>query len=127
MHAVADEMVRQTRRLGVVEDDDVVATDPPVDCVHVGGEDSMVVRGLPGSEIPVVAGCAVNAVVQSLGDGEEFGIGVNDQPARVGAGIVGVTAEEFEHLRHPSAVRGGADVPDPDPVERLQRGPCRLP
>jgi hypothetical protein len=109
-----------------VQEDDVAAVDPPVDRVHVGVEDGLVVRGLAAPEVAAIADGPVEAVVQALGDGEELGVGVDHHPPRVGADVPGVAAEEREDLGQPATVRSGADVPHSCPVERLRRRRGRL-
>ena len=76
--------------------------------------------------MPGVAGHAVEPVVQALRDGEELGVAVDHDPSRVDPDVLGVAAEEFEHLGHAAPVRGGADVPHPCPIERLHRRDRRL-
>ena len=79
-HAVLEQVARQPRRLRVVQEHHVVGADPPVEGVDVGPQDLAVVRRLRGPQRTAVAGGPVQPVVQSLGDGEELRIAVDDDP-----------------------------------------------
>jgi hypothetical protein len=66
-----------------VQRHDVAVPDPGSDRGQVVGEDTFIVRPLGAVEGSTVTRVAVEDVVQPLGDGEEFGVAVEDEPAVV--------------------------------------------
>ena len=77
----------------------------------VRGEHPSVIAGLGLAER--AAGLlAVDLVVQPLGDHEELGITGDHAPADPDIKILDVPDEHVQHLGHPAANRGRADVPD---------------
>ena len=81
--------------------------------------DALVGGALGVAERPAVAGEAVQAVVQALGDVEELRVARDRHPARVEAGAAHVADQRPQHLRHAAAVRGGVDVPEGPPFQQL--------
>jgi hypothetical protein len=107
------QMAGHTSRLGIVEDHDVAGLYPTAQRSRVGFKGGAVAGVFIPTEKSGIPRCSMEAVVQSLRDGKELGIGIDDDPAGVDFGIVGVADEEVQHLRHAPAGSGRAHVPQP--------------
>ena len=117
---------RQPSRLRVVQVDDVVGLAEANELGAGRRQGRLVEPARLLVEVTAVAGVAVEAVVDALGDGEELGCLAQHDPAGVDAGAANVGEQRPQHLRHAAATEGGADVPDRPPLERLP-GPHRSP
>ena len=115
----------QSRRLRVVEQDNVAGTDPCRDALEVGGLDRCIHGGFLLTELPV-ARHAVQSIVYALGDREERRLaGDHVQPAGVHAHAADVTHEYVEHLGHSAARSSRIDVPHRGAVQGVACGPPR--
>ena len=76
------------------------------------GGDGLVDGALGVAQRAAVAGEAVQAVVQALGDAEEVLVAADGHPARVDLHAARVADQGAQHLGHPAAVRSGVDVPE---------------
>lgn len=72
---------------------------------------------LGGFERAAVARRAVQMIVDALGDFEEAGVAVDDQPSRVDAGASGVREQSLQELGDPASARARVHVDDPPPFE----------
>ena len=87
--------------------------------VGVLGGDALVDGALGLAQRPAVAGVAVQAVVQALGDAEELGVAADGDPSRVDADAAHVADERAQHLGDAAAMSGGVHVPERPPVQQL--------
>jgi hypothetical protein len=101
----------QAGGLRVVDDDDVAVVHAGDDRLGVLCQRLLVDRPRRIVERPAVAERAVEAVVDALRDGEELGVSVDDEPARVDAGAAGVGDEGLQQLHHAAAPGRRVDVP----------------
>jgi hypothetical protein len=110
----------QPRRLRVVKYSDITSADPGQQRPGISIRHLAIVAELSLTKSTAVSGRAVDAIVQTFGDGKEILVALNDQPPDVQANAEGVADEDLEHLRHASAHGRRVDVPDrgaaqPDP------------
>ena len=109
---------------------DVARRDATPQLGEVGRQDLLVVATLRAGQRSAVAPLPVQHVVQPLGDREELRIGVQHQPSVLDARAPPVGEQGLQHLRHPTTVGGGVDVPHgatPEPGTRalgVSRQPC---
>ena len=102
--ALFEERGNEARRLRVVDDHDVPFSYLAADALEVRGERALIDRTLSPSELPSVAGRAVEAVVDSLRHREELGISGDHQPDRLEPDTAHVAEQGREHLRYAAAV-----------------------
>ena len=110
--------------LWVVDEHHVAAAHPPAHVLDVRGDRPVVVRPLGLAEIAAVAGGAVEAVVDALGDREELGIARNDNPIRRDPDAARVAEQCPEHLGDPAAGGRGVHVHDASGPEPRLEGDC---
>ena len=110
--AMFDERGNEACRLRVVDDHDVPFSYLAADGLEVPGKRALVDRTLSPSELPSVAGRAVEAVVDSLRHREELGISGDHQPVRLEPNTAHVAEQRRKHLRHAAACRRRVDVHD---------------
>lgn len=110
---------RHPERLRVVQDHDVTRFDDrgQLGLVALDHAAVPVVLGVPQGA--AVTGCAVQVVVQSLGDGEERLVPLDHEPPGVDAGAARIPQEHAQHLRHTAARRRGVDVHDATVAQRF--------
>ena len=108
--------------LGVVEDHDVAGPHRLGERLRVGLAAALVGGALRVAQRPAVAREAVEPVVQALGDAEELGIALGDDPAAVEPGAAHVADQRAQHLGDAAAERGRVDVPDRAGAEQRVRG-----
>ena len=102
----------QTGRLRVVDDHDVAGAHVAGEPREVLGEHRLVdAAGLLVERAAVALG-AVQAVVDALGDGEELGRALDDDPARVDPGAARIADERAQQLHDAAALGGRVHVPD---------------
>src|SRR5262245_5772151 len=116
------ERMREPRRLGIVEEDDVARPDESEELLGVRSKDLFIVAVLRGAEGAPVTRRAVEVVVDPLGDGEEAWVPFDDDPLGVNPRTAGVRQERAEHLRDAAAGRGGVDVQDSATCEPFAGG-----
>src|SRR5215216_2540523 len=75
-------------------------------------------------QLPVVAGLAVQQVVDALGDGKEVLVALDHHPAGIDPRASQVAEQEVQHLGDPTALLGRVDLPQPSagkPIGRLRQ------
>ena len=111
-HARLDQRRDHAGGLGVVQQHDVAGPHALREQVGVLGRDGLVDGPLGVAQRAAVAGEAVQAVVQALGDAEEVLVAADRHPARVDLHAARVADQRAQHLGDPATVRGGVDVPE---------------
>ena len=87
--------------------------------VGVLGGHALVDLTLRDAQRPAIAGIAVQAIVQALGDPEELVVATDRHPARVHARTARVPDQRAQHLRHAAAAGSGVHVPERPPLQQL--------
>jgi len=105
----------------VVEDDDIARAHPRREHGGVVGDHTLIDRARSVVERTAVAERAMQAVVDALGDVEELGRAIDDDPARVDPGAARVGDKRAQQLDHATPERGRVHVPDDPPGEQLAR------
>ena len=97
--------------LRVVQQHDVARSHDRAQLREVRFERRFVCLALPLLDRAAVTRCAVQSIVESLGDVEEAGRGIEGKPADVDAGSAAVGQERLKHLCDAAPGGGGVDVP----------------
>jgi hypothetical protein len=98
--------------LRVVQDDDVVVSQSLRKARRVDAEHRFVVVARLRIERAAVTRRSVQVIVNSFGDGEEFGVALDHYPTRVDSRAARVREQRLQHLCDAAAGGGGVDVPD---------------
>ena len=117
-HPRCPDALDHARRLRVVQHHDVAGIDPGEEVREVRGQDAFERGVLGGTERPVIPRIAVQAVVQTLRDGEELRLTIEDEPPVLDAGAPPIGEQGLEHLGDTAAVRRRVHVPDRAVPER---------
>src|SRR3954453_21425521 len=119
--ASGPEGLDHARRLRIVNDHHVPFTAPPGELLHVLGKGSFVYATSLVVERATVAERPVEAIVETLGDGEELWRAVDHDPASIHARAARVRDQRAQQLDHAPAVRRRVHVPYDASVEQLAR------
>ena len=111
----------QSRRLGVVHDDHVPATDRLRQLVRVGPEHTLVDLPLLRTERPAVALVSVEPVVDPLGEGEEVFVPFDHRPPGVDPHPGQVAHHRAEQLGHAATLGSGVHAPQDAVAEAVDR------
>ena len=103
---------------------DVSWTDEGQDTFGIRLGDPDIVGRLVYAEGALVAGCSVQVIVDSFGDGKELRVTTHDQPMHVKSCVERIPHEHLEHFGYAPAFGRRTDIPDCPPLE-LSPGQCR--
>ena len=101
-----DERSEEARRLRVVDEHDVAASNDAAQPLGILRRDPVVVRPLGSTESATVTWRAVEAVVNALRDREELRVAGDHDPIHLDSEPARIPEQGPEHLRDPSALRG---------------------
>ena len=116
-----DERWDETRRLRVVDEHDVAASNDAAQPLGIHRRDPVVVRPLGGTEGATVTRRAVEAVVDALRDREELGITRDHDPIHLDPEPARIPEQGRQHFRNPSALRGRVNAHDASAADTLPK------
>src|ERR1019366_6557679 len=103
VHSCACERSRQAGSLRIVKENDVARSDEADYALGVSVSDPHVVGCLVSAEFTLVAGSAVQVIMDPLGYSEELGVPAQNQPMHITSGVERVANEHLEHFGDASA------------------------